>query len=43
MNTPAPLLKEIMIALGAAAILVLGALTVLIRRLRRRLVATEPR
>ena len=43
MNAPVPLLKEIMIALGAAAILVLAALTVLVRRLCRKLLADEPR
>jgi hypothetical protein len=41
MNAPAPL--EIMIALGAAAIVVLAILTVLVRRLCRELLAGEPK
>jgi hypothetical protein len=43
MNAPAPLAKEIVIALGTATIFVLAALMAVVRRLRRKLAAGEPR
>lgn len=42
MNVPELLAKEIMIALGVATVLVLTALTVIVRLLRRKLLAGGP-
>jgi predicted RND superfamily exporter protein len=37
MNAPEPLVKEVVVALGVATIVVAALLTVVVRRLRRKL------